>query len=405
MKRIIFINRYFFPDHAATGQLLSDLAFHLAAAGRDVRVVTSRQRYDDALAALPERETIKGVSIHRVPTTRFGRKATVGRALDYASFYAAAWQALRREGEPGDLLVAMTDPPLLCLPALSAARRRGLQLVNWFQDLYPEVAVRLGVPLVAGPAGNVLAGWRDEAVRAAVANVVVGERMAAVLGERRAPGAGIHVIPNWCDDEDVVPVAQAENPLRRAWGLDGRFVVGYSGNLGRGHDFATVLGAARRLRDETRIVFLVIGGGVGFDELARRAREGGLAECFRFLPYQDRAQLRLSLGVPDIHWLSLRPELEGLIVPSKFYGIAAAGRPVVAITAGDGEIATLVRQYGCGVVIAPGDDATLAGSLQHLAQDSAAVAAMGVRARGLLDARFTRAQAFARWERLLDALD
>src|SRR5439155_4896450 len=161
----------------------------------------------------------------------------------------------------------------------------------------------------------------------------------------------VHVIPNWSDDEEIVPVAHANNPLRSQWSLVDKFVVGYSGNLGRAHEFETILAASTRLRGHDRIAFVCIGGGHHFDEFARRVREHGVKHMFRFVPYQDRKLLKFSLGVPDTHWISLKPELEGLIVPSKFYGIAAAGRAVISISARDGEIARLVEQHDCGLVV------------------------------------------------------
>ena len=404
MKRIIFLNRYFHPDHSATSQLLSDLAFHLAAVGHAVSVFTSRQRYDDPSAELAAAETVRGVAIRRLRTTRYGRAALWGRGVDYASFYVSAWRELMKAARPGDVVVAKTDPPLLCLPAASAVRRRGALLVNWLQDLYPEVAMRLGVPLIDGALGARLLKLRDKALRSAAANVVVGEGMAGVLRQRGLPADRIRVIPNWCDDDDIRPVLSVDNALRREWGLADRFVVGYSGNLGRGHAFATLLEAALRLRDEPRIVFLFVGGGSRMDELRGAVSARGLDANFRFLPYQERTRLRLSLGAADVHWLSLRPELEGLIVPSKFYGIAAAGRPIVAITEPDGEIARLVREHDCGAVVAPGDGAALAAALRRLAADPREAAGQGARARALLEARFTRRQAFASWERLFDEL-
>jgi colanic acid biosynthesis glycosyl transferase WcaI len=120
-RRIIFLNRFFFPDHSATSQILTDLAFHLASCGIDVRVVTSRQRYDDPRALLPEAESIGGVAIHRISTTRFGRSALVGRGFDYLSFYTAAYRSVVAWAKPGDVLVAKTDPPLLCIAAKQAA--------------------------------------------------------------------------------------------------------------------------------------------------------------------------------------------------------------------------------------------------------------------------------------------
>jgi glycosyltransferase involved in cell wall biosynthesis len=402
MPRLIFLNRYFHPDHSASSQLLSDLAFALAGAGHDVCVVTSRQRYDAADAQLPERETIRGVDVRRLATTRFGRSAIVGRGIDYLSFYAAMYRAVLSFAAPGDVLIAKTDPPLLCVPALRATRRRALRLVNWLQDLYPEVAVRLGVPLMRGPVAAALVRARDAALRAAAANVAVGDSMAENIRRSGVAPERVHVIANWCDDERIRPLARADNPLRREWELADRFVVGYSGNLGRAHEFETVLAAAERLRADERIVFLLVGGGHRFDELAGAVAARGLARSFRFMPYQDNAQLALSLGVADLHWVSLKPELEGLVFPSKLYGIAAAGRPMIAIAAPDGEIARLVRAHDCGFVVAPGDAAGLAALLAGAAADPAGLAAMGARARAMLDAHFSRRQALERWRAVLE---
>ena len=399
---VIFVNRFFHPDHSATSQILTDLAFHLAAGEFNVRVVASRQRYDDPHACLPEAESVGGVAIHRISTTRFGRSGLVGRSLDYLSFYSLVWRSVLDCAQPGDVLVAKTDPPLLCVAAMQAAKRRKLHLINWLQDVYPEIAVKLGVPLVRGPAGQGLFQLRDSALRAAAVNVVVGEGMAEIIRKRGIPSERIRVIPNWCDDEEIHPVAPLDNPLRREWGLCDRFVVGYSGNLGRGHEFDTILSAAERLRGDRLLCFLFIGGGTRFAELARRARERELDHLFRFLPYQQRAVLKLSLGVPDVHLISLRPELEGLIVPSKLYGIAAAGRPIIAIAAPDGEIAGIVRRHDCGIVIKPGDGELFADALSRLRADPGRLAEMGRHARAMLDAHFRRRLAFERWRDLIE---
>jgi colanic acid biosynthesis glycosyl transferase WcaI len=403
-RSIIFANRYFYPDHSATSQMLSDLAFHLASSGRVVRVLASRQRYDDPQARLPHAESKSGVFINRLATTRFGRSALLGRGLDYLSFYGSAWHSVLAWAKPGDILVVKTDPPLLCVAGMQAAKHHGLHLVNWLQDLYPEVATQLGVPLVKGPIAQALMQLRDVALRSAKANVVVGECMAEILRSRGVASDRILVIPNWCDDEEIRPVPRHDNPLRRAWSLEDRFIVGYSGNLGRGHEFDTVLAAAECLRSDPRIVFLFIGGGSKFDELARRVRERKLDQLFRFLPYQERSALKHSLGVPDVHWISLMPELEGLMVPSKFYGIAAAGRPVIAVTAQDGELARLVRLHRCGIVVEPGNGEHLAAALRSFSADKCGLEDMGRRARTMLEAHFTRRQAFERWHRLFESL-
>jgi glycosyltransferase involved in cell wall biosynthesis len=405
MRRLIFINRFFAPDHSATSQILSDLAFDLAGAGREVHCVASRQIYDDPQAALPEREILNGVDVHRVASTGFGRSALVGRSLDYVSFYRSVKRCLNDIVRPGDIVIAKTDPPLMSVVARPAARRNGAQLVNWLQDIYPETAVELGVPFMRGPVAASLAALRNATLREAAATVVVGDLMGRKVEALGAPAARVHVIANWCNDEDIRLVTSADNRLRQEWNLADKFVLGYSGNLGRAHEFATVLAAAERLRDEPRVAFLMIGGGKRFAELSAAVQARGLVGAFRFLPYQPRARLSHSLGAADIHWVSLDPRLEGLMVPSKFYGIAAAGKPIIVIGDPNGELAQLVRRHACGFAITPGDGEALTATLRQLLNAPQTVSEMGKQARQMLDTHFTRRQGLTRWRSLLDQLD
>jgi colanic acid biosynthesis glycosyl transferase WcaI len=403
--RLIFVNRFFAPDHSATSQILSDLAYDLTGAGREVHVVTSTQIYDDAKAALPVSEILNDVHVHRVPSTGFGRGSLAGRAIDYVSFYRSMWQCLVALARQGDVIVAKTDPPLTSIIAMAAARRNGARLVNWLQDIYPETAVALGVPFMRGPLAASLTALRNRSLRQSEATVVVGNFMARKVESLGAPSSRVHVITNWCHDEVIRPVAPSENPLRQTWGLAGQFVLGYSGNLGRAHEFETVLAAAERLRNEPHFIFLMIGGGKRFEELSRAVKRQGLASSFRFIPYQDQKMLPYSLAVADAHWLSLNPKLEGLLVPSKFYGIAAAGKPIIVIADKDGEIARLVQQHGCGIVVAPGDGDALVDALRLLSNTPETISEMGRQSRAMLDAHFTRQQALQRWSGLFEQLD
>src|ERR1043166_3269501 len=170
--RLLFANRYFPPDHSATSQMVGDLAVHLAKRGHEVVAITSRQRYDDASARLARRERVNGVDVVRVATTRFGRGFLPGRALDYATFYLSAFFAILRRARRGDTVVAMTDPPLLSVVAALACALRGARLVNWVQDLFPEVATALGMRVPG------VMRLRDWSLRRAAMNVALGERMA-----------------------------------------------------------------------------------------------------------------------------------------------------------------------------------------------------------------------------------
>lgn len=402
--RLIFVNRFFFPDHSATSQILSDLAFHLAYDGAPVAVIASRGLYDDARADLPAFETKGGVDIHRVYRPRFGRGSVAGRAVDYLAMYASFAAAVWRLAAPGDCLIVKTDPPLLSVALAPVARMKKLALINWLQDLYPELALGLGMRALA-PVAPLMRAARNASLRAAHRNVVLGERMRRRLETVGVDAAQIEIIANWCDDELIGPVPPGDNPLRSAWGLDDKFVIGYSGNLGRAHEYATLLDAAEILRMDQDIVFLFIGGGHLTQALRAEAERKGLAQMFQFRPYQPARDLAKSLSVPDAHWISLLPAMEGLIVPSKFYGVAAAGRPTIAVTDPAGEIAELVRRNQCGAVVAPGDGRSLARVIRELKHDRARLAEMGRNARALLERSLCRKIAFERWELLLRSIE
>lgn len=399
--RLIFLNRYFYPDHSATSQMLSDLAFFLVSAGHTVSVITSGQQYDEASARLPAFEVIQKVAVHRVRTTRFGRSNLIGRAADYASFYITAGWRLWWLARAGDVIVAKTDPPLIMVVAAAMARARGARLVNWMQDVFPEAAEALGVGALAGPQGRLLRALRNRAMHYAAINVALGERMAAVLVQQGVPPQRICVIPNWADKEAIVPLAAGDNPLRQAWGLAGKLVVCYSGNMGRAHEFDTMLDAAERLAvTAAEIRFVFIGAGAQLRRVQHAAARRALSNV-QFRPYQARAGLSLSLGVGDIHLVSQRPEVEGYVFPSKLYGIFAAGRPLVFIGAPDGEISRLVEREGVGVAASQGDAAGLAGQLMRLAGDAVLREAMGQRARALLCTRYDKSIALKAWQDLL----
>jgi glycosyltransferase involved in cell wall biosynthesis len=399
--RLIFVNRFFSPDHSATAQILADLTQHLAARGHDVHVITSRSLYSDPSVALDRREEIDGATVTRVWTSRFGRSGLAGRAMDYLSFYPTMALSLWRLARRGDVIIAKTDPPLLSIVAAPVAALKGVHLVNWLQDLYPEVAAALGMGTARGPLGGAARALRNASLKAARVNVAIGETMAARIADEGVARTAIAVIPNWSDDVAITPQPLDGAGLRAAWGFaQGDFVVGYSGNLGQAHEVETLFGAAERLRDQDHIKFLFVGGGRHSDGLRRRAREAGLAN-FVFQPYQPRERLAQSLAVPDVHWLSLKPQMEGLIVPSKYYGIAAAGRGAIVVGSPDGELGALVRNEGGGLAVAPGDVAGLTQAIRSLEADRAACAAMGRQARDNLEARFTKASSLERWEKLL----
>lgn len=399
-RRLVFLNRYFFPDHSATSQLLSDLAFALAAAGERVVVVAGRQIVDEPKRRLAPRETVRGVEVHRVWSTRFGRARLSGRLLDYATFYPGAALCLLRLVAAGDVVVAKSDPPLASVLAWPIARFKHALLVAWIQDLFPEIAEALGVPGMRGLLGRALRALRNASLRRAQAVVVPSAAMCARLVGEGLSEDRVWVIANWVDGAQIKPHAAAANPLRREWGLGERFVLGYSGNMGRAHEFETVLAAAHLLDDDPRFVFLFIGGGARKEWIEGQARERALRNVV-LRPYQPTDGLPFSLTAPDAHLVTLRPEAEELVAPSKLAAATAAGRPVIFVGAPRGECARLIAASDAGVAIAPGDAAGLAATLRQWAAEPERVRRMGEASRALFEKSFAHEGALARWRALL----
>jgi len=397
MQHLIFVNRFFHPDHSATSQILGDLTFYLAEVGFDVQVLASRQLYDDPTRVLPARESVRGVQVHRVWATRFGRGRLLPRAVDYLTFYLSATAKLAMLADSRAVVIAETDPPLLSVPCALVTWLKGAALVNWTQDLFPEIAESLHVPGIVLVA-PVLRRLRNLSLKLARTNVVLGEGMAARLRAEGVAPDKIEVIHNWSPVEMEPPSAQpTANPLRAEWNLGRKFVVGYSGNFGRAHDFSTVLDAAALLRDLPELHILFVGAGAQRAWVEAHVADLGLTNV-SFQPYQPLDRLALSLSVPDVHLVSLKPELEGLIVPSKFYSVLAAGRPVLFVGDPKSEMARRIDEADCGRAFPPGAHADLAAAIRQLASHPEKVAKMGERAHDLWAAHFQRKQALAAWE-------
>jgi len=396
--KIVFINRFFFPDESATSQMLSDLVFELANSEDHIEVLTSRLLYGNE-ERLSSSEVINGVHIKRVWTTSFGRSNLFKRAFDYFSFYISAFFTLLFRMKNVDIVVAKTDPPLISVVAAIACKIKGCKAINWVQDLFPEVATSLGISSIARIEKQ-LVSIRNASLKAAMMNVVIGEKMKERLLSLGVDESKIYVIDNWADGSDISPVPKDSNDLRKRWEFGDELVVGYSGNMGRAHDFDAILSAAEYLKVNKNIRFLFIGEGAKKPWLESQVAERQLDNVI-FKPYQARSQLTYSLCVPDIHLISLYPELEGLIVPSKYYGIIAAGRPVVFLGSRHGEIARMLNNGNCGRVFELGEWKQLADYLKYLSENHREIIEMGERARSSFISNYDRSILANKWKSLL----
>lgn len=383
--RVCFFNRSYYPDLGATGQLLTELAEDLVDGGCEVSVVAGMPlvvgdptwRAPTGVAPVT-REERHGVSVFRARGTTFSPRVLTGKFVNYLTYFGAAALAGLRLPRL-DVVVTLTDPPIIGLVALGVARRHGARLVFLCQDIYPEAG-----RLLAGVKSRAINGVLDSVsrllVRQADRVIALGETMRQRLIEGKgADPAKVVVIHNWADCELITPRSK-RNRFSQAHGLADKFVVMHSGNLGLSQNLPVLIEAAERLRDLPDLVVVIVGEGASKRALEAAVRDKGLSNV-RFLPYTPKAQLAEAFGTADVFVVGLKQGLAGYIVPSKVYGILAAGRPFVAAAEESSEPAQIARQFECGLVVKPGDTGELERAIRWLYGDAALRRKLGDNAR------------------------
>lgn len=390
--RLIILNQFFYPDHSATSQLMTELAESLVERGLSVTALAGRGRYNGG-EKLSRCAVYRGVRIARAWATGFGKSSTAGRILDYLSFYiGATWTLLRLPAH--DAIMSLTTPPLIGVVALLIGRLRGMRVIMLVQDVYPDIAVVLGALRPSSPVTMLLAWTSGQVLKRSDRIVVLSDCMRRRILERIGSehASRIDVIHNWADGAEICSIADSDNPFVIDNNLSDAFVVLFSGNFGRVNEFSTVLEAARLLRSRPEIVFLFIGGGAREAEILEFRRHHGL-ENIRLLPYQPKDRLRYSLAAGHALLVTVADGLAGLCVPSKAYAIMAAGRPLLFVGDTDSDIARLVSQHSCGAVISSGESDRLAEIISSWCEAKSDLKQLGTAARSLFEERFSREQA------------
>ena len=394
--RLLVVNQYYWPGVEATAQLLTELCEALAD-DYDIRVLTGvLHGHEDR----PRSEARNGVRIIRVPSTAFERSHLALRALNYVTFVGSALAA-GIGGRRPDIVLCMTDPPMVGDVGLAVARRFGVPLLVISQDVFPEIATKVGrleSRLLVDVLRRLVRLYLTRADRV----VAIGDTMRLRLEEKGAPADRIRVIPNWVDTEAISPQA-VDNDWARDNELSGKFVVMHSGNVGHAQDLDTLVRASTFLRDMDDLQVVVIGSGarlVALEAFAERVD----ASAVRFLPYQDSETVPLSLSSADMHFVGLASGLAGYVVPSRLYGIMAAGRPVIAAADSESETASLVAEVGCGVVVPPGRADLVAAVIRDARGGRYDLDQMGSRGRDYVSREADRARAVAQYSVLINEL-
>ncbi len=386
-KKLKIITQGFYPDITATGELLYELARKLADKyAMEISVLTAQPGFV-LKKNLPACENIHGIKVHRVFTSRFDKNSFVGKVLNSWIFFITAFFYSLFSKKP-DYYLIPTSPPLAPLIGTVLKLLKGQKYIYLMHDIYPEIAWKLGYIKKKGIICRIWNKLTRLSLEYADKIVFLSEDMKDKTKKLfpELKELQLVIIPNWADESVIKPVNLEENYMLDKFNLRNKFIVEYSGNIGRVHEFRTFIQAANELKDDLSIIFLFIGDGGKKQELQGLVSEYRLDNVL-FLPYQNRFELAYSLGMGNVHLLSLEEGYEHLSAPSKLYGILASGKPFV-YAGNDNYISRLAQDSGCGYSIKKGEFEKLAKILKELKSFPEKQEQMGKNSREVFEKAF-----------------
>lgn len=391
---ILILNEYYPPDTSATAYMAETVAKALAARHK-VTVIAGRPSYDP-LETYPyrllRREIRDGINVERVGSTAYPRHKMRRRVANYLSFLSLV--VPRAVMVRSDAIVAMTDPPIMGIAAAVVSRLTGRPLIYNIRDMYPDMAVG-GDIVKAGRFINFWERLHRWALRRAKRVIVLGDDMRDRIVAKGVSAERVVVIRDGTQIPDKL--ADQHGPVVQEIRSGFPFVAIHAGNLGFYGAWETLLQAASKVGGQG-IGLVFVGGGANRDKLAAQAR--GITNV-RFVPFHPASEIPYVMAAGDVHVVTIKRGLEGVVVPSKFFGILAAGRPVLVVAPAESDAARIVTEAKCGIAVDPEEPDAVAGALRTLASNPDELSAMGTRARKAAES-YARVNELSRFVRTVE---
>lgn len=394
-KTFLIISQVYVPDPASVGQHIADAAVEMARRGYRVVVYASARGYDDASKKYPARETLNGVEVRRLPLSSFGKSSIAVRLLaQWIFLIQAIVHGLFTRGLCG--IMVSTSPPFCGLAGVIISTLRRVPLKYWLMDLNPDQMIALGKiteKSLMARVFNLINRWTYKRA----ADIVVLDRFMGERVQRKLDVAGkTHTMPPWPHEDKLENIPHGDNSFRKEHGLEGKFVVMYSGNHSPANPIRTLLDAAAQLEDDPRLVVMCIGGGGGKKEVEEKVAAG--VKNIRSLPYQPFDRIRFSLSAADVHIVSIGNEVVGIVHPCKVYGAMAVSRPVLLLGPRLCHVSDIIEQNRIGWHIAHGDVAGAVQTLRSiLATPAGELRAMGERAAAVIGSSLSKRELSGRF--------
>lgn len=368
--KILAISQAYWPDTASISQHLTDLSIELSKKKHDVSIITSRNDYENTKIKYKKDELYNNVSITRLNNTSFGKKKKIFRLIDFLTFnLLITFKLILLKKTDCELIISLTQPPLLAYIGIHIARLKKIKFLYWAMDLQPELSIIANYVKVNSLSANTLQMMGDYTFKNSDVIVTLDKYMSKHILSRVKPKAEIKIVPVWPVMEKVYSGDRIHNAFRIDNNFEDKIVIMYSGNHSVMHPLDTLLEAARILKDDSRFLFVHIGGGIRINDV-RKYKELYTLNNICLLPYQPRDLIHLSLGAADLQVVILGDNCVGYTHPNKIYGAMYIGKPILYIGPEKSHISDILDECEGNISIKHNEVYLLVASLLSFASKS-----------------------------------
>ncbi len=387
-SRLWVISELYYPEETSTGYYLTRIAEGLTDKF-DVKVISGQPNYSARGTIAPKREFRKDVEIFRVGGTRLDKNVIAFRLINMLTLSTTVFVNALRRFKAGDRVLVVTNPPTMPFIVALASLFRGASYTLLIHDNYPEILIAAKKMRTGSLTGNFLAYFNRWLYKYAAKIIVVGRDMEDLVA-RKTAGLDIPIvtIPNWAELESVTPEQKSSNTLLAELGIADKFVFLYAGNMGHPNDLESIVDCAAKLNANTQIHFVFLGAGVKRQWLTEQVKTRSLSNVTILEP-KLRSEQQVFLNACDVAFVSLVDKMLGVSMPSRTYNILAAGKPMIALTEQNSELAQIISEDGVGWVVAPGSPEELLNTINQLIDKSSELVEMGKRARLAAETKYS----------------
>ncbi len=398
--RLWVISELYYPEETSTGYYLTKIAEGLAASF-DVKALCGQPNYSKRGNFAPKKEIHKGVEIFRVWATTLDKNVIVYRLLNMLTLSFSIFIKALFSFQKNERVLVVTTPPLLPFIAALASIARGANYVLLIHDNYPEILIAVGKTKKNSLLVKILDFFNRRLYKHASKIIVVGRDMEELVEKKiRGFDVPIECIPNWAELEGVKPSNRAENQLLKQFNLSEKLVFLYAGNMGHPNDLESIVKCSEKLRDNSEFHFIFLGGGVKKKWLEKKIEQKNLTNV-TLLPPRPRSEQNIFLNACDVALVSLVKNMWGVSMPSRTYNILAVGKPILALTEANSEVARVIQEDDLGWIVSPNNPEKLFQTIMEISRKRPQLTAMGIRARNAAIEKYSVENAVQKYKKAL----